>query len=309
MSMIKGKWVNQQPCAGGVGGKFVRKDSSFRNFIGSDRFPAETGRYHLYIAHACPWAHRTVIFRQLKGLGTIIGLTAVNAHIGEFGWTLDDPINGLHAMHEIYTLADAHYTGRVTVPVLWDKKEKTIVNNESSDVIRMFNTEFDALTGNTDDYYPKALQKSIDDINKFIYTDINDGVYKAGFATEQCVYDKEVKKLFDALDVIEGRLRQHRYLVGDTITEADWRLFVTLIRFDIVYVNHFNCNIRHIIDYPNLPNYMRELYQVEGIKETVHIASIKEHYYTSHAAINPMGIIPQGPEIDYEASHDRYRFD
>lgn len=300
--LVDGKWVDQWYDTKSTGGKFERKESSSRDFIGSDRFTAEKDRYHLYISHACPWAHRAVIFRKLKGLEEIIPITVVDAFMGENGWELsEDPVNGKSYMHEIYTLADPHYTGRVTVPVLWDKKERTIVNNESSEIIRMFNSAFDGITGNTNDYYPKELRQQIDEINEFIYSNVNNGVYKAGFATAQDVYEEKVVKLFDALDVIEKRLGTQRYLVGNTLTEADLRLFTTLLRFDPVYVGHFKCNIRRIADYPNLSNYVQDIYQTEGIEKTVNMEHIKAHYYTSHATINPTGIIPVGPIINYEA--------
>tara|TARA_R110000868_G_scaffold189695_2_gene433068 strand:- start:112244 stop:113197 length:954 start_codon:yes stop_codon:yes gene_type:complete len=309
--LIEGKWHDQWYDTKKTGGKFERKESAFRDFIGTDKFPAEAGRYHLYISHACPWAHRTAIFRKLKGLEDIIPMTVVDAYMGENGWSLNesgDPLNGKEFAYELYTLADSNYTGRVTVPILWDTKTKTIVNNESSEIIRMFNTAFNKLTGNEDDYYPSALRSEIDDINDFIYSTINNGVYKAGFATEQSVYNEEVTKLFDALDVIEQKLSHQRYLLADTITEADWRLFTTLVRFDPVYVGHFKCNIKRIADYPNISNYVRDLYQIEGVADTVNMQHIKTHYYTSHATINPTSIIPIGPELNYGQAHDRTRF-
>lgn len=307
--LVEGKWVDQWYDTKSTGGRFVRKDSTFRKRIGSEDFLPEKNRYHLYISHACPWAHRTHIFHTLKNLNEIIDITVVKAYMGANGWEFSkDPINHTKYMHEIYTLADSKYTGRVTVPVLWDKKEKTIVNNESSEIIRMFNSEFNSITNNTDDYYPKNLQHQIDEINEFIYNTINNGVYKVGFATSQKVYNEEVKKLFNALDKIEARLNQQRYLIGNTLTEADWRLFTTLVRFDPVYVSHFKCNICRIEDYPNLSNYVRDLYQIEGIQNTVNMQHIKEHYYTSHLTINPTQIIPQGPNLDYNQTHNRNRF-
>ncbi len=308
--LIEGQWSDQWYDTKTTGGKFVRQESSFRNFIGSKRFPAEAGRYHLYISHACPWAHRTAIFRVLKDLQDIISISVVDAFMGNEGWTLDkkNDINGKSYLHEIYTLANPIYTGRVTVPILWDKKEKTIVNNESAEIIRMFNTAFNDLTQNKQNYYPKDIQSEIDGMNKFIYENINNGVYKAGFATEQNVYEKEVDNLFKALDQLEILLNEQRYLMGDKITEADWRLFTTLLRFDPVYVGHFKCNIRRIADYPNLSHYVRDLYQIKGIKQTVHMDHIKEHYYASHNMINPNGVIPVGPQIDYDAPHNRHRF-
>lgn len=307
--LVEGKWVDQWYDTKSSGGKFVRQESSFRDFIGSEKFPAEKDRYHLYISHACPWAHRAAIFRKLKRLEDIIGLTIVNAYMGEFGWELfEDPINSKKYMHEVYALADPNYTGRVTVPVVWDKKQKTIVNNESSEIIRMLNSAFDEITGNADDYYPEALRAEIDEINDYVYSTINNGVYKAGFATEQSVYEEEVAKLFDALDAIEKRLSNQRYLVGNTLTEADIRLFTTLLRFDPVYVGHFKCNIRRLADYPNISNYLQDLYQVEGVSGTVDMTHIKEHYYTSHKQINPNGIVPSGPKFDYSEPHNRHCF-
>jgi putative glutathione S-transferase len=307
--LVEGKWVDQWYDTKSTGGKFERKESSFRDSIGSEKFPAEKDRYHLYISHACPWAHRAAIILKLKGLEDVIGLTVVDAFMGEFGWTLSaDPTNGKALMHEVYTAADPTYTGRVTVPVLWDKKLKTIVNNESSEILRMLNSAFDGVAGNGNDYYPEALRSQIDEINEFVYGTINNGVYKAGFATEQNVYDFEVKKLFTALDVLEEKLAGQRYLVGSTLTEADLRLFTTLVRFDPVYVGHFKCNIRRIADYPNISNYVRDVYQVAGVKDTVNMEHIKEHYYTSHLHMNPTGIVPIGLEVDYDAPHDRARF-
>jgi len=307
--LVKGKWVDEWYDTKSTDGKFIRKDSSFRNFIGSDQFPAENNRYHLYISYACPWAHRTTIFRKLKTLEKIIPITIVDALMGKNGWELsEDPVNSKKYLHEIYTLANPNYTGRVTVPVLWDKKLQTIVNNESSEIIRMFNRAFNDLTDNLQDYYPQNLQPEIDEINDFIYDAINNGVYKAGFATTQTVYEEEVTKLFNALNVIEKRLNTQRYLVRNHLTEADFRLFTTLLRFDPVYVGHFKCNIRTIADYPNLSNYVRDLYQTEGVKETINMDHIKTHYYKSHVSINPTGIIPLGPDINYNAPHNRSRF-
>lgn len=309
--LIDGKWHDQWYDTKGNGGKFKRQESNFRNFIGSSRFPAEKGRYHLYVSHACPWAHRTTIFRKLKGLEDFISLTVVDALMGESGWTMKDstdPVNGKKFLHEVYTLADPTYTGRVTVPVLWDSKERTIVSNESSEIIRMFNSEFNSLTGNSADYYPARLRIEIDEINDQVYSSINNGVYKAGFATDQNVYEEEVRALFASLDVLEKRLDGQRYLIGNVLTEADWRLFTTLVRFDPVYFGHFKCNIRRIADYPNLSNYILDLYQMDGVGETINMAHIKKHYYASHTMINPTGIIPAGPAIDYNAPHDRDRF-
>ena len=309
--LVKGKWVDQWYDTKSTGGRFVRKDSSFRNFIGSERFPAEAGRYHLYISHACPWAHRTAIFRELKGLQEIISLSVVEALMVEHGWEFSaqaDTVNHKQYLHQVYTLADAEYSGRVTVPVLWDKKQGTIVNNESSEIIRMFNSGFNAITGNNIDLCPADLRAEIDSINDFVYGAVNNGVYKAGFATSQAVYTEEVNTLFAALDQLEQRLGSQRYLVGKQLTEADIRLFTTLVRFDPVYVGHFKCNIKRIADYPNLSNYVRDIYQTGNIAATVRLDHIKEHYYASHTTINPTQVIPVGPEIDYTAGHDRDRF-
>ena len=309
--LVKGKWVDQWYDTKSTGGRFVRKDSSFRNFIGSERFPAEAGRYHLYISHACPWAHRTAIFRELKDLQDIISLSVVNALMAEHGWEFGaqaDTVNHKQYLHQIYTLAEPEYSGRVTVPVLWDKKQGTIVNNESSEIIRMFNSEFNAITGNAIDLCPADLRAEIDSINDFVYGAVNNGVYKAGFATSQAVYTEEVSTLFAALDQLEQRLASQRHLVGEQLTEADIRLFTTLVRFDPVYVGHFKCNIRRIADYPNLSNYVRDIYQTGNIAATVRMDHIKEHYYASHTTINPTQVIPVGPEIDYTAAHDRDRF-
>ena len=309
--LVEGKWFDHWYDTKSTGGHFVRKDSAFRNFIGSERFPAASDRYHLYISHACPWAHRTAIFRQLKGLQALISLSVVEAFMGEHGWVLgegSDPVNNKSYLHEVYTLAEPKYSGRVTVPVLWDKQQRTIVSNESSEIIRMFNSAFDHLTGNQLDLYPEPLRAEIDSINAFVYDSINNGVYKAGFATDQEVYAAEVSTLFEALEDLEARLARQRYLVGGQLTEADIRLFTTLVRFDPVYVGHFKCNIKRIADYPNLSNYVRDIYQTQNIAQTVRLDHIKEHYYVSHTTINPTQIVPVGPAIDYLAAHDRDRF-
>lgn len=309
--LVKGQWVDQWYDTQKTGGRFVRKASAFRDHIGSDDFPAEANRYHLYISHACPWAHRTAIFRQLKGLQDLVSLSVVQPLMREHGWVLGeggDPINHRSYLHQIYTLADPEYSGRVTVPVLWDKQRGTIVNNESADIIRLFNSAFDHLTGNTLDFYPDALRDEIDHINAFVYKAINNGVYKAGFATSQDVYEEEVTTLFAALDDLEQRLGRQRYLVGDQLTEADIRLFTTLVRFDPVYVGHFKCNLKRIADYPNLSNFVRDLYQTGHIRETVNMSHIKQHYYGSHLTINPTQIVPVGPELFYDQPHDRDRF-
>jgi len=281
---------------------------------GSSGFKAESGRYHLYVSLACPWAHRTLIYRRLKGLEDHISLSVVNPLMLEHGWTFDDwpgvvpdPVNGAAFLHEVYTAARPDYTGRVTVPVLWDKETGTIVNNESSEIIRMFDSEFDAVGASGPLLCPPALRSDIDDINAFVYDNINNGVYRAGFATTQEAYDEAVQSLFAALDQIELILSSDRYLVGDTLTEADWRLFTTLLRFDPVYVGHFKCNLRRLVDYPNLWGYTRELFQIPGVAGTVNMDHIKNHYYGSHPTINPTGVVPSGPEIDFSGPHRRER--
>ncbi len=295
-------------------GEFKRMESSFRNWItadGSSGFKAEADRYHLYVSAACPWAHRTIIFRNLKKLENIIGLSIVEAQMLEQGWTFSGSgkyVDHLYAskfMHEIYTRADKEFTGQITVPVLWDKKENTIVNNESSEIIRMLNSAFDSLTNVKTDYYPISQRHKIDEINEPIYNNINNGVYRCGFATSQKAYEKAFARLFYELENVEKMLSQQRYLLGEQISEADWRLFTTLIRFDAVYVGHFKCNLKRISDYENLSNYLRELYQMPGIAETVDIDYIKQHYYYSHTSINPTQIVPKGPELDFTSAHNR----
>jgi glutathionyl-hydroquinone reductase len=302
-------------------GEFVRKESLFRNWVTADGAPgptgeggvaAEPGRYHLYVSWACPWAHRTLIFRKLKGLEDLIPVSVVNPYMHEPGWTFEphpgstpDHVNGARYLHEIYTLADPEYTGIVTVPVLWDKRRKTIVNNESAEIIRMFNSAFDAFTECRTDYYPAHLRAEIDAVNERVYETLNNGVYRAGFATSQRAYDRAFDTLFDTLDWLEARLGRQGYLAGGQITEADWRLFTTLVRFDAVYHGHFKCNRRRLIDYPNLWGFTRELYQMDGIAGTVHLEQIKTHYYGSHRQLNPGGIIPRGPELDFGAPHGR----
>lgn len=304
-------------------GRFERAQTRFRNFVtadgspgpsGSGGFKAEPNRYHLYVSLACPWAHRTLILRRLKRLDDLISVSIVAPYMGPEGWTFDgdgstgDPVNGAKRLSEIYAAADPRYTGRVSVPVLWDKRQRTIVSNESSEIIRMFNSAFDAITGDRTDYYPPALRGEIDHINALVYQNINNGVYRAGFARSQDAYEEAFRALFVALDTLERRLSEHRYLVSGTLTEADWRLFTTLVRFDAVYYGHFKCNLRRIIDYPNLSNYVRDLYQVPGVAETVDLGQIKRHYYGSHRHINPTGIVPLGPALDFDAAHDRARF-
>ena len=325
MGMLQdGKWVDQWYNTGSSKGRFVRKDSSFRNWITTDGsagpsgkggFKAEAGRYHLYISHACPWAHRALIFRKLKGLEDMISLSVVHWHMGEEGWTFEpgegviaDPINNAKLLHQVYTTAASDYSGRVTVPVLWDKQTGTMVSNESSEIIRMFNSAFDNISTTAGDYYPAALRKEIDEVNERIYHTLNNGVYKSGFATSQEAYEEAVVPLFETLDWLEERLANQRYLAGKNLTEADWRLFTTLVRFDPVYVGHFKCNLKRIFDYSNLWNYLCELYQHPGIAETVHMDHIKSHYYGSHETINPTRIVPMGPVINYDQPHDRGRF-
>lgn len=323
--LVEGEWRDQWYDTDSSGGKFEREESSFRRWVtpngsagpsGEDGFMAEANRYHLYVSLACPWAHRALIFRKLKGLEDLISLDVVHYHMGDEGWTFGvdaecatgDTVNGKDKLYEVYLAAQPDYTGRVTVPVLWDKTSNTIVNNESSEIIRMFNSAFDGLGAKEGDYYPEELREEIDEINASVYENINNGVYKAGFATTQEAYEDAFNALFDALDMIEDRLARQRYLVGDRITEADWRLFTTLVRFDPVYVGHFKCNRQRISDFPQLSNYLRDLYQVEGISETVNLTHIKRHYYGSHESVNPNGIVPAGPVLDYSGPHDRTRF-
>ena len=319
--LVDGQWQDKWYDTASSGGRFEREDAGFRNWVtvdgsagpsGKNGFKAEANRYHLYVSLACPWANRTTIYRQLKGLEDIISISVVHPFMGDKGWTfaegegvIADPIVNARYLYEIYTAAKPDYTGRVTVPILWDKKNNTIVSNESSEIIRMLNSAFDEVGAVAGNFLPSEYIAEIDDINTFVYDAVNNGVYKAGFATKQEVYEEAVSTLFDALDTLEARLATQRYLIGDRITEADWRLFTTLVRFDAVYVGHFKCNIRRIIDYPNLWGYLRDLYQVPGIAETVNMAHIKAHYYTSHAIINPTGIIPAGPIINFDEPHER----
>ena len=319
--LVDGQWHDQWYDTKKSDGKFVRDQAGFRNWITADGsagssgeggFKAGVGRYHLYISHACPWAHRTMIFRAIKGLEEMISISVVNSFMAENGWTFEegegvipDPIHNAHFMHQVYTAAKPDMSGRVTVPVLWDKHQNTIVSNESSEIIRMFNSAFDDVGATQGDYYPQALRSEIDELNERIYHTVNNGVYKSGFATTQEAYEDAVVPLFESLDWIEVILSENRYLVGNKITEADWRLFTTLVRFDPVYVGHFKCNLKRIADYKNISGYIRELYQIEGVAETVHMDHIKDHYYESHKTINPTGIVPMGPEIDYLAPHGR----
>lgn len=308
--LVEGVWHDVWYDTKNSGGRFVREDAGFRGWVENKpdaKFTPESGRYHLYVSLACPWAHRTLIFRQLKQLQQHIDVTIVCPDMLSEGWTfgIPEPLFGHTRMHQVYTQAKSDYTGRVTVPVLWDKKTHTIVSNESSEIIRMFNTAFNDLTGNHDDYYPQHLQPLVDEWNDFIYPNINNGVYRCGFATTQEAYEEAYESLFAALDKVDSHLATHRYLAGNVITEADWRLFTTLIRFDAVYVGHFKCNKKRIADYPNLNGYLKELYQVPGVKETTDFYHIKRHYYFSHTTINPTQIVPVGPELDLESSHGR----
>ena len=315
--LIDGEWVQDPHGRGAAGGRFKRATTVFRDWItadGSSGFKAAPGRYHLYISLACPWAHRTLIVRKLKRLEDAIGLSVVDSHMGDDGWAfsgapgaIPDDVNGARFLRDIYLKADPNNTGRVSVPVLWDKEKDTIVNNESAEIIRMFNSEFDEWGDAGLDLYPDELRTEIDAVNARVYRDINNGVYKSGFATTQEAYEEAFAALFAALDEMERRLGDARYIAGDRITEADWRLFPTLLRFDPVYVGHFKCNLRRIADYPNLSNYLRELYQMPGVAETVNMDHIKTHYYGSHRSINPTGIVPVGPVIDLDAPHDRGR--
>lgn len=311
--IVKGKWVDQWYDTKESKGAFVRQESRFRDQISSNpesQFYAEKDRYHLYISLACPWAHRTLIFRKLKQLEDIISVSVVEPEMLENGWEFGkdgDPLYQLDYAYQLYLKAASDYEGRVTVPILWDKKTQTIVNNESVEIIRMFNTAFNELTGNTDDYYPQTLKEEIDTVNERIYHTINNGVYRAGFATEKAAYEEAYYALFDSLDWLEQRLAKQRYLVGKQITEADWRLFTTLIRFDAVYHGHFKCNKQKLNEYHHIHNYVKELYQIQGIKETVDLPHIKQHYYASHKTINPTLIVPLGGINNFDEPHDRDR--
>ena len=320
--LVDGEWQDKWYDTDSSDGKFERSAAQFRNWVTADGapgpsgeggFPAESGRYHLYVSYACPWAHRTLIFRQIKGLTDHIATSVVHPHMLGDGWSFDDDfpgatgdrLYGLPFARDIYTKADPKFSGRVTVPILWDKERETIVSNESSEIIRMFNSAFDAITGNTDDYWPEPLRDDIAPVNDRIYDTFNNGVYRCGFATSQSAYDEAVGPLFDTLDWLEARLSEQRYLMGARITEADWRLFPTLVRFDSVYHLHFKCNRRRIVDYPALWAYTRELYQWPGVSETVHLDHIVQHYHYSHESINPHRIIPINPVLDFDAPHGR----
>ncbi|WP_298937112.1 glutathione S-transferase family protein [uncultured Ruegeria sp.] len=320
--LVDGKWHDTWYDTKSTGGAFKRSAAQFRNWLTADGssgpsgkggFKAEPGRYHLYVSHACPWAHRTLIFRELKGLSGLISVSVVHPDMLDKGWTFEtdahgatgDTLYGLDFAHQVYTKADPTYSGRVTVPILWDKDQGTVVSNESSEIIRMFNSAFNGITGNTDDYWPETMREEIEEVNARIYSDVNNGVYKSGFATSQEAYDAAVHPLFDTLDWLEDRLSANRYLMGDRLTEADWRLFTTLIRFDPVYHLHFKCNLRRLIDYPNLWAYTRELYQWPGVAETLNLNHIVRHYHYSHDSINPNRIIPVNPVLDYLEPHGR----
>lgn len=319
--LVDGVWKDVWYDTKSTEGHFKRTVTSFRNWLtadgaagptGAGGFKAEAGRYHLYVSLACPWAHRTLIFRKLKKLEDLISVSVVHPLMLEHGWTFEqdasatgDQLMGLDYLWQVYVKADHAYSGRVTVPVLWDKQQSTIVSNESAEIIRMFNSAFNAITGDEQDLYPQALRSEIDALNARIYDTVNNGVYKAGFATTQAAYEEALGPLFESLDMLEQRLSSQRYLLGDQQTEADWRLFTTLVRFDAVYVGHFKCNLRRIVDYPALSAYLRDLYQVPGVAETVNIDHIKRHYYGSHKTINPTGVVPVGPVLDFDAPHHR----
>ncbi len=322
--LVKGKWRDEWYDTESTGGEFVRQDSAFRNWVTADGSPgpsgeggfrAESGRYHLYVSLACPWAHRTLIFRALKGLEDVISVSVVHPHMLENGWefrdceagafTPGDPLFGSDFLYQVYLQARPDYTGRVTVPVLWDKERHTIVSNESADIIRMLNSAFAAFASSDADYRPAELHDEIDSINARVYKQVNNGVYRCGFATTQQAYEEAFRALFETLDWLDERLATRRYLLGDRITEADWRLFTTLVRFDAVYVGHFKTNLRRIQDYPQLSGYARELYQVPKVAQTVHFGHIKQHYYFSHRMINPTGVVPVGPALDLESAPNR----
>jgi len=320
--LVDGQWQDRW-YENSKAGEFQREQAQRRGWItpdgasgpdGQPAVPAQAGRYHLYVSLACPWAHRTLIYRKLKGLEPLIDVSVVSWLMGERGWTFDrqtgstgDRLDDFSALHQRYTADDAHYTGRVTVPVLWDRQTQAIVNNESAELIRLFDTAFDDLTGSRLDLYPEPLRAEIDQLNERIYPHVNNGVYRAGFASTQKAYETAFDELFSELDALEQRLADHRYLTGEYLTEADWRLFTTLVRFDAVYHGHFKCNLRRIEDYPNLSNWLRELYQWPGVAETVSLEHIKQHYYASHRHINGNGLVPKGPDLALGRPHDRER--
>ncbi len=321
--LVEGKWRDEWYDTGSHGGKFLREAAGFRNWITADGtagpsgeggFKAESGRYHLYVAWPCPWSHRVILYRALFGLEDVVSLSAVDPLMLEHGWTFgrsgadrSDPLYGAEFLHQIYTRAAHDYSGHVTVPTLWDRERETIVSNESSEIMRMFAGAFVPWAKHRHDYYPAALREEIDAINARVYDTVNNGVYKAGFASTQAAYDESFAALFDTLDWLDVRLGERRYLMGDAITEADWRLFVTLVRFDAVYFGHFKCNLRRIEDYLNLSGYLRDLYQQTGVAETVRMEETKLHYYGSHRSINPTGIVPLGPALDFSRPHNRQR--
>jgi glutathionyl-hydroquinone reductase len=319
--LVEGVWRDEQLVAKRGDGRFVRSATQFRNWVTADGSPGPTGaggfaaapgRYHLYVSLACPWAHRTLILRKLKGLEEAIGISVVHWHMAEHGWTFaagpgatGDRLHGLAYLHQVYTRAKPDYTGRASVPVLWDREKETIVNNESAEIIRMLNSAFDRVGARGPDLYPEPLRAAIDAINDLVYETVNNGVYRAGFATTQDAYEEAATALFGTLDELDARLARQRYLVGERLTEADVRLFTTLVRFDPVYVGHFKCNVRRLVDYPNLWGYAREIYQLPGVAATVDFGHIKQHYYTSHATVNPTGIVPLGPLLDWSLPHGR----
>lgn len=319
--LVDGKWHDQWYDTAASGGRFIRSESQFRNWITADGsagpsgeggFKAEPDRYHLYVSLACPWAHRVLIMRALKGLEDMISVSVVHWLMVEQGWTfaegpgvIADTVNDAGFLHQVYTVAEPDYSGRVTVPILWDKQRRTIVNNESSEIIRMLTRAFDGVGATPGDYYPEPLRTTIDALNERVYDGVNNGVYKAGFATSQAAYDEAVAGVFDTLDWLEARLSRQRFLAGDRLTEADIRLFTTLVRFDEVYHGHFKCNVRRILDYPSLWGFTRDIFQLPGIAATVNMEHIKRHYYESHRTINPTGIVPMGPAPDFAAPHDR----
>ena len=321
--LINGEWRDEWYDTAATGGRFVRKDAAFRNWItsdgtpgpsGTDGFAAQAGRYHLYVSLACPWAHRTLIMRSLKGLQNMVSVSVVHWRMRQDGWTfadgagvLPDTVNGARFLRDVYTASDPVYTGRVTVPVLWDKQRHAIVSNESSEILRMLGSAFDNVGAVQGDYYPASLRTEIDAINARLYDTLNNGVYKAGFATTQDAYEEAVVPLFDTLDWLEARLSTRRFLLGDALTEADIRLFTTLVRFDAVYVGHFKCNLRRLVDYPTLWAYTRDIYQLPGVAATVDFEHIKRHYYESHPTVNPSGVVPLGPALHFNALHHRAR--
>ncbi|MFA5522594.1 MAG: glutathione S-transferase family protein [Castellaniella sp.] len=320
--LVDGQWKDEWYDTRSTGGRFERKASRFRNWItpdgsagptGEGGFKAEPGRYHLVVSYACPWAHRTLVMRAWKGLEAHIGVSSVHPLMLENGWEFrtgfdaadTDPLYGLGKLYELYQKADPGYTGRVTVPVLWDRQRETIVSNESSEIVRMLNSAFDHVGATPGDYYPADLRKEIDAMNALIYPNVNNGVYRAGFATSQAAYDEAIVGLFETLDTLEQRLQTHRYLLGNVLTEADLRLWTTLLRFDAVYVTHFKCDRKRIADYPGLSGLLRDICQMPGVADTVHMDHIRNHYFRSHPTINPYGIVPIGPQQDFSAAHGR----